>query len=58
MIEIARVHRLRREAAALRKAGGAAVALAAPLALGLIRKLRLPAVVLEIVLGIAVGPLG
>jgi hypothetical protein len=33
----------------------AAVAFAAPLALGLIRKLRLPAVVLEIVLGIAVG---
>jgi Kef-type K+ transport system membrane component KefB len=36
----------------------AAVAFAAPLALGLIRKLRLPAVVLEIVLGIAVGPSG
>ena len=36
----------------------AAVAFAAPLALGLIPKLRLPAVVLEIVLGIAVGPSG
>jgi Kef-type K+ transport system membrane component KefB len=36
----------------------AAVAFAAPLALGLIRKFRLPAVVLEIVLGIAVGPSG
>ena len=36
----------------------AAVAFAAPLALGLIRKLRLPAVVLEIVLGLAVGPSG
>ena len=36
----------------------AAVAFAAPLALGLIQKLRLPAVVLEIVLGIAVGPSG
>ncbi|MDO8485484.1 MAG: cation:proton antiporter [Candidatus Limnocylindrales bacterium] len=36
----------------------AAVAFAAPLALGLFPKLRLPAVVLEIVLGIAVGPSG
>jgi hypothetical protein len=36
----------------------AAVAFAAPLALGLIRKLRLPAVALEIVLGIAVCPSG
>ena len=36
----------------------AAVAFAAPLALGLIPKLRLPAVVLEIVLGIAIGPSG
>jgi Kef-type K+ transport system membrane component KefB len=36
----------------------AAVAFTAPLALGLIPKLRLPAVVLEIVLGIAVGPSG
>ena len=36
----------------------AAVAFAAPLALGLIRELRLSAVVLEIVLGIAVGPSG
>jgi Kef-type K+ transport system membrane component KefB len=36
----------------------AVVAFAAPLALGLIQKLRLPAVVLEIVLGIAVGPSG
>ena len=36
----------------------AAVAFAAPLALELIRKLRLPAVVLEIVLGIAIGPSG
>src|ERR671933_3042742 len=35
----------------------AAVALVAPLALGLTR-LRLPAIVLEIVLGIAVGPQG
>ena len=34
----------------------AAVALGAPLALGLVPKLRLPAIVLEIVLGIAVGP--
>lgn len=34
----------------------AAVALGAPLALGLFPKLRLPAVVLEIVLGIVVGP--
>lgn len=34
----------------------AAVALAAPLALGLFPKLRLPAIVLEIVLGIAIGP--
>ena len=36
----------------------AAVAFAAPLALGLIPKLWLSAVVLEIVLGIAVGPSG
>jgi Kef-type K+ transport system membrane component KefB len=36
----------------------AAVAFAAPLALGLIPRLRLPAVVLEIVLGIAIGPSG
>ena len=36
----------------------AAVAFAAPLALGLIPRLRLPSVVLEIVLGIAVGPSG
>ncbi len=35
-----------------------AVAFAAPLALGLAPSLRLPAVVLEIVLGIAVGPAG
>jgi Kef-type K+ transport system membrane component KefB len=34
----------------------AAVALGAPLALGLFPKLRLPAIVLEIVLGIAIGP--
>ena len=34
----------------------AAVALGAPLALGLFPKLRLPAVVLEIVLGIVIGP--
>src|ERR671937_5157 len=34
----------------------AAVAFAAPLALGLVPRLRLPAVVLEIVLGIVVGP--
>src|SRR5713101_1147566 len=34
----------------------AAAALAAPLALGLFPKLRLPAIVLEIVLGIAIGP--
>jgi Kef-type K+ transport system membrane component KefB len=34
----------------------AAVALAAPLALGLFPKVRLPAIVLEIVLGIAIGP--
>jgi len=34
----------------------AAVALAAPLALGLFPKLRLPAIVLEIVLGIVIGP--
>src|SRR5919108_1549531 len=34
----------------------AAVAFAAPLALGLVPMLRLPAVVLEIVLGIVVGP--
>ena len=33
----------------------AAVAFAAPLALGLIPRLQLPAVVLEIVLGIAIG---
>jgi Kef-type K+ transport system membrane component KefB len=36
----------------------AAVAFAAPLVLGLIKKLRLPAVVLEIVLGIVVSPSG
>src|SRR5215218_1043427 len=36
----------------------AAVAFAAPLALGLVPSLRLPAVVLEIVLGIAIGPAG
>lgn len=36
----------------------AAVAFAAPLALGLVPRLRLPAVVLEIVLGIAIGPDG
>jgi Kef-type K+ transport system membrane component KefB len=36
----------------------AAVAFAAPLALGLIPKLRLPAIVLEIVLGIVIGPSG
>jgi Kef-type K+ transport system membrane component KefB len=34
----------------------AAVALGAPLALGLVPKLRMPAIVLEIVLGIAIGP--
>ncbi len=34
----------------------AAVALGAPLALGLFPRLRLPAIVLEIVLGIAIGP--
>lgn len=34
----------------------AAVALSAPLALGLFPKLRLPAIVLEIVLGIVIGP--
>jgi Kef-type K+ transport system membrane component KefB len=34
----------------------AAVALGAPLALGLVPKLRLPAIVLEIVLGILIGP--
>ena len=34
----------------------AAVALGAPLALGLFPKLLLPAIVLEIVLGIAIGP--
>src|SRR5919201_3846184 len=34
----------------------AAVAFVAPLALGLVPMLRLPAVVLEIVLGIVVGP--
>jgi len=34
----------------------AAVAFAAPLALGLAPALRLPSVVLEIVLGIVVGP--
>jgi Kef-type K+ transport system membrane component KefB len=34
----------------------AAVALGAPLVLGLLPKLRLPAIVLEIVLGIAIGP--
>jgi Kef-type K+ transport system membrane component KefB len=34
----------------------AAVALAAPLALGLFPRVRLPAIVLEIVLGIAIGP--
>src|SRR5215218_8125522 len=36
----------------------AAIAFAAPLALGLVPRLRLPAVVLEIVAGIAVGPSG
>jgi Kef-type K+ transport system membrane component KefB len=36
----------------------AAIAFAAPLALGLAPALRLPAVVLELVLGIAVGPAG
>jgi Kef-type K+ transport system membrane component KefB len=35
-----------------------AIAFAAPLALGLVPRLRLPAVVLEIVLGIVVGPSG
>src|SRR5439155_21276794 len=35
-----------------------AVAFAAPLSLGLFPRLRLPAVVLEIVLGIAIGPSG
>ena len=34
----------------------AAAALAAPLALGLFPRIRLPAIVLEIVLGIAIGP--
>src|SRR5713226_10640263 len=34
----------------------AAVALAAPLALGLFPRVRLPAIVLEIVLGIVIGP--
>jgi Kef-type K+ transport system membrane component KefB len=34
----------------------AAVALAAPLALGLLPRVRLPAIVLEIVLGIVIGP--
>lgn len=34
----------------------AGIAFAAPLALGLVPGLRLPAVVLEIVLGIAIGP--
>jgi Kef-type K+ transport system membrane component KefB len=34
----------------------AAVALGTPLALGLVPKLRLPAIVLEILLGIAIGP--
>src|SRR5438270_5228012 len=34
----------------------AAAALAAPLALGLFRRIRLPAIVLEIVLGIVIGP--
>jgi Kef-type K+ transport system membrane component KefB len=33
-----------------------AVALAAPLALGLFPKVRLPAIVVEIVLGIVIGP--
>ena len=36
----------------------AAIALAAPLVLGLVPKLRVPAVVLEIVAGIALGPSG
>src|SRR5436189_3374279 len=35
-----------------------AVAFAAPFALGLVPRLRLPAVVLEIVAGIAIGPSG
>jgi Sodium/hydrogen exchanger family len=34
----------------------AATALAAPLALGLFPRIRLPAIVLEIVLGIVIGP--
>ena len=34
----------------------AAAALAAPLALGLFPRIRLPAIVLEIVLGIVIGP--
>lgn len=34
----------------------AAVALAAPLALGLFPRVRVPAIVLEIVLGIVIGP--
>ena len=34
----------------------AAVAFAAPLALGLVPSLRLPAIVLELVLGIVLGP--
>jgi Kef-type K+ transport system membrane component KefB len=36
----------------------AAIALAAPLLLGLVPALRVPAVVLEIVAGIVVGPSG
>jgi Kef-type K+ transport system membrane component KefB len=34
----------------------AAAALAAPLALGLLPRIRLPSIVLEIVLGIVIGP--
>jgi Kef-type K+ transport system membrane component KefB len=34
----------------------AAAALAAPLAIGLFPRIRLPAIVLEIVLGIVIGP--
>jgi Kef-type K+ transport system membrane component KefB len=34
----------------------AAAALAAPLVLGLVPRIRLPAIVLEIVLGIVIGP--
>src|SRR5436189_6219095 len=36
----------------------AAAALAAPLALGLFPRVRLPAIVLEIILGIVIGPAG